>query len=194
MVFARGFLHSSVDKHLPATWETWVQFRGQEDPLEKEMATHLSILAWRVPWTEEPGGLQFCFCIYWNEHVCFVIYLIDGVVVQLLSHVQLFDTPWTAAHYPSLSPRICANSCPLSQRCHPTVSSFVAPFSHCPQSFPAPGSFPMSLLIGASQSALPVNIQDWFPLGLIGLISLLFMELSRVFSSTTVWKHQSFGT
>ena len=83
---------------------------------------------------------------------------------------------------PSLSPGICSNSCPLSQWCHPTISSSgtpTPPFSSCPQSFPALGSFPMSQLftsggqcIGASASVLPMNIQDWFPLGLTGLISL----------------------
>ena len=84
---------------------------------------------------------------------------------------------------------------------HPTISSSVAPFSSCPQSFPASGSFPMSWLfksggpnIRASASVLPVNIQDWFPLGLTGLISLLSKGLPRVFSSTTIWKHQFFGS
>ena len=86
--------------------------------------------------------------------------------------------------------------------CHPTISSSVASFSSCPQSFPASGSFPISWLftssgqnIGASASAsdLPVNIQGWLPLGLISLISLLSKELSTVFSSTTVQKHQLFS-
>ena len=86
------------------------------------------------------------------------------------------------------SPRVCSNSCPLSQRRHPTISSSVVPFSSCFQSFPASGTFPMSRLfasggqsIGASASAsvLSVNIQGWFPLGLTGLISLLSPGLSR---------------
>ena len=101
---------------------------------------------------------------------------------------------------PSLSPGVCSDSCPLSPWCHPTISSSVAPFSSCLQSFPASGSFPVSWLftsgsqsIAASASVLPVNIQGWFPLGFNGLISLLFKELSRVFSSTTVQKHQFFG-
>ena len=107
------------------------------------------------------------------------------------------------AFCPSLSSLSCSNSCPLSQWCHPTISSSVAPFSSCPQSFPASGSFLMSWLftsggqrIGASASApvLPVNIQDWFPLGLTGLISLQFKGLSRVFSSTTIGKHLFFST
>ena len=104
---------------------------------------------------------------------------------------------------PALSPRVCSNSCPLNQWCHPIISSSVTPFSSCPQSVPAPRSFPMSLLfisggqtIGTSVSAsvLPMNIQDWFPLGWTGWISLLSKGLPRVFSSTTVWKHQFFGS
>ena len=104
---------------------------------------------------------------------------------------------------PSLSPRVYSNSCPLSQWCHPTISSSVVLFSSCPQSVPASGSFPMNQLltpgspsIGASASAsvLPMNIQGWFLLGLTVLISFLPKGLSRVFSSTTVWKHQFFGT
>ena len=104
---------------------------------------------------------------------------------------------------PSLSPGVSSDSCPLSWWCHPTISSSVTPFSSCPQSFLASESFPMSWLfvwvgqsIGASVSAsvLPMNIQDWFPLGLIGLISCLSKGLSRVFSSTTVWKHQFFSS
>ena len=101
--------------------------------------------------------------------------------------------------YLSLSPRVCSNSCPLSQWCHPTISSSVTLFSSCPQSFPASGSFPISRLfasgyqsIGASASVLPMNIEGWFPLWLIGLI-LQSKGLSRVFSSTTVWKYQFFG-
>ena len=104
---------------------------------------------------------------------------------------------------PSLSPGVCPSSGPLNQWCHPTISSSVIPFSSCLQSFPASESFPMSQLfvsggqsIGAlaSVSVLPMNIQDWFILGLTGLISLLFKRLSTIFSSTTIWKHQFFGT
>ena len=103
---------------------------------------------------------------------------------------------------PSLSPGVCSNSCPLSQWCLPTISSSVTPFRSCPQSFPASGCFLMSQLfasfgqsIGASASVsvLPMNIQDWFPLGWTGWISLQSKGLSRVFSNTTVQKHQIFG-
>ena len=89
---------------------------------------------------------------------------------------------------PSLPPRVCSNLCPLSWWCHPTVSSSVAPFSSCPQSFPASESFPLSRLfssgdqsIGSSTSVLPVNIQGWFPLGLTSFFSLLSKGLSRDF-------------
>ena len=104
---------------------------------------------------------------------------------------------------PSLiSPVVCPSSCPLNQWCYPTSSSSVTLFSFCLQFFPASRSFSMSRLFAsdgqsikakASGSVLPMNIQGWFPLGLSGLISLLFKGLSRVFSSTTIWKHQFFG-
>ena len=120
-------------------------------------------------------------------------------VLLLLSRSVLSDSLWphglqhSSLPCPSLFPGVCSNSCPLSQWCHPTISSSVAPFSFCPHSFPESGSFPMSQLftsgghsIGTSASVLPVNIQGWFPLGLTGLISLLSKGLSRVFSSTIV--------
>ena len=100
---------------------------------------------------------------------------------------------------PSPSPGVFENSCPLSRWCHPTISSPVVPFSFCPQSFPASGSFPMSQLfasggqsIEASASVLPMNIWDWFPLGLIGLISLLSKGLSRVFNLREMHSSQCF--
>ena len=116
--------------------------------------------------------------------------------VQLLSCVQLFPNPWTAASRPpcpSPTPGVYSNSRPLSQWCHPTISSSVLPFSSCPQSLPASGSFQISQFftsggqsIGLSASALvlPMNIQDWFPLGWTGWISLQSKGLSRVFRVT----------
>ena len=104
---------------------------------------------------------------------------------------------------PSPSPRTCSNSYPLRWWCHPTISSSVTVFSSCLQSLPASAIFPLSQLfalggqgIGPSTSAsvLPMNIQGWFPLGLTGLISLLSKKLSRVFSNSTVEKHQFCGT
>ena len=154
------------------------------------------------------------------------------VVVQSLSHAQLFASPWTAAHQDSLSfssvkllnlvwrfatPWTAApqascpsptsgtysNSCPLHRWCHPTISSSVVPLSSCLQSFPASGSFPrsqffvsgsQSIGVSASASVLPMNTQDWSPLGWTGLISLQSKGLSRVFSNITVQKHQFFGS
>ena len=108
------------------------------------------------------------------------------------------------ARFPCLSPTPgdCSNSCPSSWWCHPTISSSVSPFSSCLQYFPALGSFPInqfftsggqSIIASSSASVLPMNIQDWFLLVLAGLISLESKGLSRVFSNTTVQKHQFFG-
>ena len=103
---------------------------------------------------------------------------------------------------PSPTPGAWSNSCPLSQWCHPTISSSFIPFSSCLQSFPESRSFPVSQFftsdgqstgVSASASVLPMNIQDCSPLGLTGWISLQSKELSRVFSNTTVQKHQFFS-
>ena len=104
---------------------------------------------------------------------------------------------------PSLSPGVCSNSCPLSQGCHPTISFSISPFSFCSQYFPASRAFPVNQFsasggprIGASAlaSVLAMNILGWFHLGLTSLFSLQFQGLSKVFSSTTIWKHQFLGT
>ena len=103
---------------------------------------------------------------------------------------------------PSPTPGVHPNSCPLSRWCHPAISSSVIPFSPCPQSIPASESFSMSQLfawhgqsigVSALASVLPMNTQDWSPLGWTGWISLQSKELTRVFSNTTVQKHQFFG-
>ena len=125
--------------------------------------------------------------------------------VQSLSHVRLF-APHGLQHarpsWPSPAPRVYSNSFALSWWYHPTISSSVVPFSSCPQSFPASGSFQMSQLftsggqstgVSASTSVLSMNTQDWSPLGLTGWISLQSKGLSTVFSNTTVQKHQFFG-
>ena len=123
---------------------------------------------------------------------------------QLLSRVWFFATPWIAACQASLSitDKVHSNSCPSSQWCHPTISSSVVPFSSCPQSLPASESFPMSQLfawggqsirVSVLASVLPMNTQDWSPLEWTGWISLQSKGLSRVFSNTTVQKHQFFG-
>ena len=104
--------------------------------------------------------------------------------------------------YPSPTPGVYSNSCPSSQWCHPTISSSVVPFSSQPQSFPESGSFQISQLfawggpiigVSASTSVLPMNTQDWSPLGWTGWVSLQSKGLSRVFSNTTVPKHQFFS-
>ena len=124
------------------------------------------------------------------------------------SHSVLLDSLWphgpehTRLPCSSPTPRVYSNSCPSCRWCHPTISSSVIPFSSCPQSLPASGSFPMSQLfawggqsigVSASASVLPMNTQDWSPLGWSGWISLKSKEPSRVFSNTTVQKHQFFS-
>ena len=131
----------------------------------------------------------------------------NTVSVQFSCSV-VFDSLWTheSQHArppcPSQTPGVYSNSCPLSQWCHPAISSSVIPFSSCPQSLPASGSFPMSQLfewhgpsigVSASASVFPMNTQDLSPSGWTGWISLEFKGLSRVFSNTTVQKHQCFG-
>ena len=139
-----------------------------------------------------------------------VLYIIQSSIfqfssVQSLSHVQLFATPWTAACQDFLSIANSSSlftSCPSIQWCHPTISSSAVPFTSCLQSFPASGSFQMSQLfawsgqstgVSASASVLPMNTHVWSPLGWTGWISLQSKGLSRVFSNTTVQKHQLFG-
>ena len=123
-------------------------------------------------------------------------------VTKMSNSLWCYELQHASLPCPSLSPRVCSNSCPWSRWCHPTISSSVTPFSFCPQSFPASRSFPVTQLyasggksigISVSTSVLPVNIQGWFPLGLTDLI-LLSKDLSRVFSSTLIQKHQFFGT
>ena len=124
--------------------------------------------------------------------------------VQSLSHVQLLAThglQHARPPCPSPTPGVYSNSCPLSWWCHPTISSSVVPLSSRLQSFPASGSFQMSQFfasggqrvgVSASASVLPMNIQDWSPLVWTGWIFLQSKGLSRVFSNTTVQKHQFF--
>ena len=125
--------------------------------------------------------------------------------VESLSLVQLFAThesQYARPPCPSSTPGVYSNSCPLSRWCHPAILSSVIPFSSCPQSLPASESFPMSQLfawggqsigVSALASFLPMNTQNWSPLGWTGWISLQSKGLSRVFSNTTVQKHQFFG-
>ena len=124
------------------------------------------------------------------------------------SHLVMSDSLWPHESQnarppcPAPTPGVYSNSCPLSRWCHPAISSSVVPFSSHIQSFPGSGSFPMSLLfalggqtigVWASPSVLPMNTQDLFPLGWTGWISLQSKGLSRVFTNTTVQKHQFFS-
>ena len=145
----------------------------------------------------------------WHLWFYLTFYYLEQVMLLLLfSHPVLPDSlqPHGLQHIrppcPSSSLEVCPSSCPLHQWCHPAISSSDVLFSFCPQSFPAAGTFPMSWLFtsgdqntgaSASASVLLVNIQAWFHLRLIVLISLLSKELSGVFSSTTVQRHQFFG-
>ena len=135
--------------------------------------------------------------------------LVSGYLISTFSCSVMSDPLWphelqpTRPPCPSPTPGIHPNSCPSSWWCCPTISSSVVPFSSCPHFFPASGSFQMSQLfasggqsigISASTSVLPMNTQDWLPLGWTGWISLQSKGLSRVFSNTTVQKHQFFST
>ena len=171
-------------KRLPAVQETRVRFLDSEDPLGKEIATHSSTLAWKIPWTEEPGRLQ-------------------SMGSQRVRHdwaTSLSDCSHASLPCPSPSLGVCSNSYPLSQWCYLTNSSSAPSFFLCLQSSSASQSFPMSQLFasggqstGALASVLPTNNQGRFPWGFTGFISSLSKGLSRVFSRTTIQKHQFFS-
>ena len=129
-------------------------------------------------------------------------YIIQFSHSVMSDSLQPHESQHARPRCPSPTPGVHSNSCPSSRWCHPAISSSVVPFSSCPQSLPASGSFPMSQLftwggqsigVSASSSVLPVNTQDWSPLGWTGWISLQSKGLSRVFSKTTLQKHQFFG-
>ena len=164
-------------KNLPAMGETWVRSLGWEDPLEKEMATHSSILTWRIPWMEEPGGLQSTrfqrvghdwvasLSLCWDRFFFLLLLLLAAwgqELLQLLSHVQLFETPWTAACQASQS---ITNSWSFLKL---MSIELVMPSNHlisvvhfCPPSFPASGSFPMSWLLASLERRLQHQSFQW---------------------------------
>ena len=124
-------------------------------------------------------------------------------VTQLCPTLQHHESQHARPPCPSPTPGVYSHSCPSSRWCHPAISSSVDPFSSCPKSLSASGSFPVSQLftrggqstgVSASASVLPMNTQDWSPLGWTGWISSLSNGLSRDLSNTTVQKHQLFGT
>ena len=168
------------ERHLARNFTSWQLLSHWNFPLSWLLQNNL--FTWRSNW----------------------IIRIQFSLVQSLSHV------WLLWHHESQHRRppcplptlgVHSNSCPLSWSCHPVISSSVVPFSSCPQSLPASGSFPVSQLfawggqklVSALASVLPMNTQDWFPLGWTGLISLQSKGLSRVFSNTSVQKHQFLG-
>ena len=161
-----------------------------------------------VGWDEGTGGGRspregMYYTYSWFTLLCRNQHIIKQLSVQF-SRSVVSDSlrPHGPQHArppcPSSTPRVHLNSCPLSWWCHPTISSSVIPFFSRPQSFPASGSSPVSQFfasggqsigVSASTSVLPMNTQDWPPLGWTGWISLQSMGLSRVFSNTTVQKH-----
>ena len=155
-------------------------------------------------WVEFPVlySEMFLFCkwVHWYHFFRFHVSVqFNRSVVS--NSLRLHGLQHARLPCPSPTPRACSNSCPSSWWCHPTISSSVVPFSSCLQSFPASRTFPMSQFfasggqnigISVSASVLPMNIQDWFPLGWTGWISLQSKRLSTVFSNTTVQKHQFF--
>ena len=156
------------------------------------------IVARLIPF-ETMNSVSSTMCIM--SYVCMSVSQFSHSVVS--NSLQPYGLQLARLPCPSPAPETCLNSCPSGQWCHPTISCSDAPFSFCLQSFPASGSFLISQFfasggqsigVSASTSVLPVNIQDWFPLGWTGWISLQSKGLSRVFSSTTVQKHQFFGT
>ena len=147
------------------------------------------------PCPQIPGNYQSP--IFW----CFSSVQFSHLVVS--NSLRPHESQHARPPCPSPTPRVYSNSCPSSQWCHPAISSSVVPFSSCPQFLPASGSFPMSQLfawggqnigVSALASVLLMNTQDWSPLGWTGWISLQSKGPSRVFSNTTVQKHQFFGT
>ena len=164
------------------------------------VASALSLTFWvHLSWQWWP-----CIAVVWDEYIFLLgLYLLSvqfsrSVVPDPLRSLELQHT---SPPCPSSIPGVHSDSCPSSQWCHPAISSSVVPFSR-PQSLPASGSFPMSQLftwggqsiaVSASASVLPMNTQDWSPLGWTGWISLQSKGLARDFSSTTVQKHQFFG-
>ena len=215
-------LPMQVDIRSMSGFDPWVR----KSPWRSKQQPTPGILAWRIPWTEKPGwlpsmGSQRIRHNWVTKHS--TAYNLQSIktsfqwsifnMVQFssvqFSHSVVSDSLWphelqhARPPCPSPTPRVHSDSCPSSQWCHPTISSSVIPFSSCPQSFPASGSFQMSQLftsggqstgVSALASFLPKKSQGWCPSEWTGWISLQSKGLSRVLSNTTVQKHQFFGT
>ena len=210
MYTCRDFPGCPSGKEPACQCRRWVRSLGREDPLEEGMAPHSTLLAWESHWQRslaatvhdvtksriQLGQLSMQACV--SVEFSSVQFSRSFVSNSLWPHESQHARP----PCPSPTPGVHSDSCPLSQWCHPAISSSVVPFSSCSQSLPASGSFPVSQLfawggqsirVSASASFLPVNTQDWSPLGWTGLITLQSKALSRVFSNTTVQKHQFFS-
>ena len=184
---------SSVHRILQARTLEWVAIPFSKGSSRPRNQTQVSRIA---------GG----FFAVWasREITLYYIYSVQfSSVTQSCLTLRSHESQHTRPPCPSPTPRVYPNPCPLIRWCHPTISSSVIPFSSCLQSFPASGSFLMSQLfasgdqsIGASSSVsgLPMNIKDWFLLGLTSFIFLQSKGHWRVFSSTTIQKHQLFNT
>ena len=167
-----------------APWAQWADTSWQARESRTDTVRRVSQLKWELTCFLGFSSIQFSRSV-----------MSDSLWPHGLQHAR--------PPCPSPIPGVYPNSCPLSRWCHPTISSSVVPFSSHLQSFPVLGSFQMSQFfasagqsigVSASASVLPMNIQDWFPLRWAGWISFQFKGLSRVFSNTTVQKHQLFST
>ena len=178
-------------KHYLHTWEHILQNCQPQSSKFRGKNTFCSIHYWVQAHTAVAQDFSLCQLNLWDSHSV----VSDSLQPHGLQHTRL--------PRPSPAPRACSNSFPLNWWCHPTISSSVVPFFSRLQSFPASRSFLMSRFftsggqsigVAVSVSVLPMNIEDWFSLELTGWISLQSKGLSRVFSNTTVQKHQFFGT
>ena len=171
----------------------------------------IDVGSFKWPWHDVLAKTLYIICgviIFQREHIdkLSLLYNVQFSSVRLLSYSDSLRPHGLQHARPPCSsptPRVFSNSCPLSWWCHPTISSSVVPFSSCPQSSPASGSFQMSQFfasggqsigVSASVSVLPMNTQDWFLLEWTGGISMQSKGLSRIFSNTMVQKHQFFST
>ena len=196
-------LQQYVNRELPYVQAGFRKGKGTRDQIAN--------IRWIVEKAREfQKSIYFCFIEYAKDiqKVNRFIKRCTSLIIQFSSVAQSCPTqrPHESQHarppYPSPTPGVYSNSCPSSLWCHPAIWSSAVPFSSCPQSLPASGSFLMSRLFAgggqsigvlASASVLPMNTQDWSPLGWTCWISLLSKGLSRVFSNTTVQKHQFFS-
>ena len=197
-------------------WETWVQSLGREDPLEKERITHSSILAWRIPWTEKPGRLQSKGSQRvrhdWATSLTYLLTYQSFSEIGIQSQLRVSGLSkrweWISVQFSSVTqscPTLCdpmkhsTPGLPVHHQLSEFTQTYVRPWPVMPSShlilchplllLPST-SGGQSIEVSASASVLLLNIQDWSPLGWTGWISLQSKGLTRVFSNTTVQKHQ----